>query len=302
MRPYVLDARLQPVPVGVTGELYVGGEGVARGYLEQPELTAERFVPDPFATEPGARLYRTGDRARWRADGTLEFLGRGDSQVKVRGFRIEPGEVEAALLAPPARARGGGAGARGRGRRQAARGLRRARRPARRSTSAELHAWLAERLPEYMVPSAFVALPALPLLPNGKVDRKALPAPQTSRGPASSDGPSHRRRSSSWPPSWRAAAPAEQVGVHDNFFELGGHSLLATRWCRASAPPSGWSCPCVPSSRRPPLAELAARLESAHPTSGARSAASAHPGAPDGRAAAVLRPAAAVVPPPVRSR
>ncbi|HMB06392.1 MAG TPA: amino acid adenylation domain-containing protein, partial [Isosphaeraceae bacterium] len=177
---YVLDARLRPVPIGVTGELYIGGPGLARGYWDRPALTAERFLPDPFSGTPGGRLYKTGDLARWRSDGEIEFLGRADDQVKIRGYRIEPGEIEAALLRHPA--------------------VREAVAVAREDTpgdprlvayivpvdptapeAADLRPWLKRSLPDYMVPSAFVTLRALPLSPNGKVDQKALPAPSTVR-------------------------------------------------------------------------------------------------------------------------
>ncbi|MBZ4422889.1 non-ribosomal peptide synthetase, partial [Myxococcus sp. RHSTA-1-4] len=225
VRVYVLDGELQPVPPGVLGELYVGGEGLARGYLSRPELTAERFVPDPFGN--GARLYRTGDKARWRRDGTLEYLGRGDTQVKIRGHRIEPGEVEAALLAQP-------------GVREAlvtvredAPGDKRlvayaVPREGKTLDGSEVRAALEQRLPRFLVPQAVVVLERLPLLPNGKVDRKALPAPEAVSVP--------RREAYVAPRTpveqmlagfWAEVLRLESVGLHDNFFEVGGHSLLA---------------------------------------------------------------------------
>ncbi len=222
-RVYVLDGGLRPVPVGIPGELYTGGTGVARGYLDRPWLTADRFVPDALGAEPGRRLYRTGDRARWLPDGTLEFMGRLDTQVKVRGFRVEPGEVEAALLAHPQL-------------RDAAVAVREDAPGEKRLVAyavpaegaapswAELRAHLKTRLPEYMLPSAYVPLEKLPLNANGKVDRRALPAP---------DAPSGRDYVAPRTPTekllagvWAEVLKAERVGLHDNFFELGGHSLL----------------------------------------------------------------------------
>jgi amino acid adenylation domain-containing protein len=225
---WVLDGELQPVPVGVAGQVYIGGAGVARGYLGRPGLTAERFVPDPFAVDghPG-RLYRTGDRARWRADGSLEFLGRLDHQLKVRGFRIEPAEVEAALTAHPAvrqavvtaRADPGG------GDQLVAYLV-----GAERASVEGLRSWLERRLPAWMVPSVFVWLEALPLTPSGKLDRRALPAPPPAR-PELAEGfvgprtPAERALAE----IWCEVLGLERVGIHDDFFDLGGHSLLAVQ-------------------------------------------------------------------------
>ncbi|HEU4556306.1 MAG TPA: amino acid adenylation domain-containing protein, partial [Longimicrobium sp.] len=225
-RMYVMDPGGAPAPVGVAGELYVGGAGVARGYLGRAGLTAERFVPDPFSTDGGARMYRTGDLGRWRADGTLEFLGRTDFQVKVRGFRIELGEIEAALRSHPA-VRDALVLAR-----EAAPGDRRlvayylADEPA---AVEALRAHLAERLPEHMVPAAYVWMESFPLTPNGKTDRRALPAPGSdafaARGYEAPAGETEEALAA----IWADLLGVERVGRHDDFFQLGGNSLLATR-------------------------------------------------------------------------
>ncbi len=227
---HVLDKRLRAVPVGVTGELCIGGAGLARGYRDRPDLTAERFIPDPYGTEPGGRLYRTGDLARWRHDGTLECLGRIDHQVKIRGFRVELGEVEAAL-----------------GRHPEVRDVVVVARPdsseemslaayivpriaTNPPTASELRRWLRCQLPEYMIPSTFATLDVLPMTPNGKVDRLALADTGRSNLSPGADfvsprGPIEQAIAEIWA-ELLGGGPA---GVHDNFFERGGHSLLAVQ-------------------------------------------------------------------------
>src|SRR6185436_15974695 len=222
----VADPALRLVPPGIPGELLIGGAGLSRGYLGRPELTAERFVPDPFGGEPGGRLYRSGDRVRLLPDGRLEFLGRLDGQVKIRGFRIEVGEIEAALARHP-------------GLQGAAVTVRRDRAGDARLVayvvpaaggeapiSQDLRHFLAESLPEYMVPLSYCSLAALPLNPSGKVDRKALPAPERlaeGRGHVPPRNPLEEQLAG----IWREVLGVERVGAHDDFFELGGHSLLA---------------------------------------------------------------------------
>ncbi len=221
---HLLDPGGEPVPVGVVGELCVGGTGVARGYLRRPGLTAERFVPDPF--QPGARLYRTGDLARRLADGSLEFVGRIDHQVKIRGHRIELGEVEVALAAYPGvrqvvvEARGGPPEDLALVAYVAADGALEAQ---------ELRAFLHARLPVYMVPAAFVLLPELPLTPNGKVDRRALPPPEEGASAGRAFVPPRTAVEQVLAGLWQQLLQRDRVGLHDDFFELGGHSLLATR-------------------------------------------------------------------------
>ncbi len=227
VRLYLLGAGMAPVPPGARGEIFLGGP-LARGYLGRPELTAAAFVPDPFASAPGGRLYRTGDLARLRQDGRLEFLGRADQQVKVRGVRIEPGEVEAALRACPAVA-------------EAVAGVRESRPGDLRLVAwfvpagdppvsgLELAAFLRERLPETMVPAAFVPVAAIPLTANGKVDRRALPDPELAAGVGERVAPRtplEEVLTGMW--SEVLGRESEAIGIHDSFFDLGGHSLLAT--------------------------------------------------------------------------
>ncbi|HEX8390772.1 MAG TPA: amino acid adenylation domain-containing protein, partial [Longimicrobium sp.] len=225
-RARVLDSALRPVAVGVYGEVYLAGAGEARGYLGQPGMTAERFVPDPFSA-CGGRMYRTGDRARWTAEGLLEYQGRTDFQVKVRGFRVEPGEVEAALRERPevreaavaARAGAGGG---------AVLAAYVVAEPGRAVNPAALREHLQMRLPAYMVPSAIVALDALPLNANGKVDRKALPAPELQARDDDYTAP-RTPVEEALAGIWAELLGRDRVGIHDGFFALGGHSLLAMR-------------------------------------------------------------------------
>ncbi|MBV9772340.1 MAG: amino acid adenylation domain-containing protein, partial [Gemmatimonadetes bacterium] len=259
-RVYVLDPRMNPVPVGVPGELYIGGVGITRGYLNRAELTAERFVPDPFGGEAGARLYRTGDRTRWLATGEVEFLGRVDAQVKVRGFRIELGEVEAAL------SRCAGV------REAAAVALQERTGPrlvaylvpeaGKAPTVGAVRDALREALPEYMVPSAFVVMEEFPLTPNGKVDRRALPAPDAlglESGYVAPRTPTEEILAG----VWSAVLGVERVGVHDGFLELGGHSLLATRMISRIRQALGVDLPVRALFEAATVARLAERAESA---------------------------------------
>jgi amino acid adenylation domain-containing protein len=229
---YVLDRHMRPVPVGVPGELYVGGDGLARGYHRRPALTAERFVPHPFApnSHPGARLYRTGDLARYRPTGDLEFLGRLDTQVKVRGFRIEPGEIETALGQHPAVQAGVVVphGERA-GEKRLVAYVVPAPGAAREDLGDRLRDHLSAHLPAYMVPAAVVLLDALPLTPNGKVDRRALPAPDWGRTARDAAVAPRTPTEQALAQIWAEVLDVAAVGVHDDFFELGGHSLLATR-------------------------------------------------------------------------
>ncbi|WP_437505503.1 amino acid adenylation domain-containing protein [Sorangium sp. So ce1099] len=227
-RIYLLDPHGHPVPVGVAGELHIGGVGLARGYHRRPALTAERFVPDPFGAAPGGRLYRTGDLARYRPDGAIEFLGRLDHQVKIRGLRVELGEIEARLLQHPAVAEVVVVA-----RDEAHGGKRLVAYVAGRDGAAPepqaLRAWLADALPAYMVPAPILVLERLPLSPNGKVDRRALPAPEQLDAPARAVTPPRTDLERTIAAIWQEALSTPQIGVHDNFFDLGGHSLLLAR-------------------------------------------------------------------------
>ena len=224
---YVLDEEMRAVPIGVPGELWLGGEGLARGYLRRPEMTAERFVPDPFSQRGGARAYRTGDQVRWLPDGNLEFLGRLDHQVKLRGYRIELGEIEAALLdlgileQAVVVARGGEEA----DKKLVAYLVFKDRRN--QTDLNQLRAHLRARLPEYMVPSAFVLLDELPLTPNGKLNRKALPEPEASSDKefVAPSTPMEKTLAGIWSDVLKVKRP----GIRDNFFEAGGHSLLAVQ-------------------------------------------------------------------------
>jgi amino acid adenylation domain-containing protein len=224
-RVYVLDKHLHPVPIGVPGELYVGGHGLARGYLQRPELTAERFVPDPFSSEPGSRLYVTGDQVRYWPDGNLEFLGRTDDQVKVRGFRIELGEIVAALDQHAAvREAIVVAGHDSAGTHRLAAYI--LRNEAAAASHSELRSFLETKLPKYMVPSAFVFLESWPLMANGKIDRHALPQPESVRPQSEIPYLAPRTELERIIASlWQEVLQIEMVGTNDNFFDLGGHSL-----------------------------------------------------------------------------
>ncbi|HWJ51150.1 MAG TPA: amino acid adenylation domain-containing protein [Solirubrobacteraceae bacterium] len=229
-RVYVLDANLEPQPIGIPGELCIGGIGVARGYLNRPELTAERFAADPFSDEPDARMYRTGDLARWLADGSIEFIGRSDRQLKIRGFRIEPGEIESVLERHP---RVRAAAVTDREDESGAPRLIAYLVPADACESPgpeELRAFAAEQLPGYMIPTAWVLLEELPRTPNGKVDVNALPEPQFDRAEEAGELVAARTDNErELVAIWREILGVEEIGVTDNFFALGGHSLLAVR-------------------------------------------------------------------------
>ncbi|HSK80082.1 MAG TPA: amino acid adenylation domain-containing protein, partial [Thermoanaerobaculia bacterium] len=259
----LLDAGLQPVPLGVPGELCIGGVALARGYLDRPELTAERFVPDPFGPA-GERLYRTGDLARWKTDGTIEYLGRRDGQVKIRGVRVEPGEVETALDGHP--------GVRGAVvvplLEPASPGALRlvafyVPAPGAEPSPAELRDFLASRLPAALVPSVFVPLEAFPTTPSGKVDRRALVVEEGSVGTSEGYVPPRTQTEELLAGLWSSLLGAGRVGVHDNFFELGGHSLLATQLVSRVREVFRVEIPQRALFEAPTVSELARRIEGA---------------------------------------
>ncbi len=280
---FILDAHLNPVPIGVAGELHIGGVSLARGYLHRPDLTAEKFIPNPFSDKPGARLYKTGDSVRYLPDGNIEFLGRIDHQVKVRGFRIELGEIEAVLVEHPA--------------------VRDAAVLAREEvpgdtrlvgyvvvdgtadiTVGELRNYLRSRLPDYMVPAVFVRLDAMPLSPSGKVDRKALPAPDQSRPDLESVYVGPRDETEAKLAEICAALlNLEKVGVYDNFFDLGGHSLLATQFMSRLRDSFQVDLPLRSLFEKPTIAELAEVIKEAREKSPKLQAPTIAPIAREGR-------------------
>ena len=256
---YALDRQMHPAPLGVTGELYLGGDGLARGYLNRPEVTAERFVPHPYSSAPGARLYRTGDLARYNLNGEIEFIGRVDHQVKLRGFRIELGEIEAELRRHEGvrdsvviiREEGG----------EKSLAAYVAVEPCVEVSVSEFRRYLKEKLPEYMVPSSFVMMSELPLTPNGKVNRGALPAPDLDRPEVEAAYVAPRTQAEEVIAAiWSQALGIERVGVYDNFFELGGHSLLVTRVVSRVREAFGVELPMRVLFESPVLAEFAGSI------------------------------------------
>ncbi|MHC0068641.1 non-ribosomal peptide synthetase, partial [Nostoc sp. UIC 10890] len=267
---YILDAYLQPVPVGVTGEIYIGGVGLARGYFNRPELTQEKFIPNPFTRNMGEnedqssnleRLYKTGDLARYLPDGNIELLGRVDNQVKIRGFRVELGEIEGALRLHPSiqqtviTARIDDSG----DKRLVAYIV---SQPKQTPTTDELRLFLKQKLPEYMVPSAFVFLDTLPLTPNGKIDRHALPAPDSSRPNLTQIFVAPRSVvEQQIADIWTSVLKLQKIGIHDNFFTLGGHSLLATQVISRLRSTFGVDLSVRALFEAPTVAQLADRIE-----------------------------------------
>ncbi|HTO93590.1 MAG TPA: amino acid adenylation domain-containing protein, partial [Bacteroidota bacterium] len=259
-RLFILDTHCEPVPIGVAGELYIGGNTVSRGYRMRPELNAQAFIPDPFPGGEGRRLYRTGDRARFLSGGDIEFLGRNDFQIKIRGFRVELGEIESALAAHPAVAESVvvAAGDGGLERRLVAFVVPGGGAPARTD---DLRAFLAARLPAYMVPGAFVTLDALPKTKNGKVDYRALPLPEATPAAKSTDYQAPRDAlERQLVGIWEKLFGRSPIGIRDNFFDLGGHSLLAVRLFSQVERLTAKNLPLVTLFQAPTIGDLAAIL------------------------------------------
>ena len=259
---YILDFHLQPTPIGIVGELYIGGDGLARGYLNRPELVAERFIPNPFSQKSDARLYKTGDLARYRPDGTIEFLGRIDYQVKIWGFRIEPGEIEEVLRQHP-EVRDAVVVAREDtpGKKQLiAYTVASQRQPL---VIDQLRNYLKEKVPEHMLPSAFTLLDTLPLLPNGKLDRLGLPVPESVKHPeeetfVAPTSIAHYQLMQ----IWEELLNVRPIGIRDNFFQKGGHSLLAAHLVNLVEQVSGKKIALATFFAGPTIEQLAGALDS----------------------------------------
>ncbi|MDX6577959.1 MAG: hypothetical protein QOE96_3912, partial [Blastocatellia bacterium] len=254
---YILDRCRNPVPIGVQGELYIGGDGVARGYLDRPELNAERFVRDPFSQVPGARLYRTGDLVRYRPNGEIEFIGRLDNQVKVRGFRIELGEIESALAEHPSVREAVVVARKDNGDKHLAAYL--VPRPGLTPSIDEVREFLKDKLPDHMVPSMFSVLESLPLSPTGKVDRRALP-PAKGLDTTRSFAPPTDELELKLSKIWERVLGIRSIGINDNFFELGGHSLLAVRLFAQIEKAFGRNLPLATLFQAPTVKQLARML------------------------------------------
>ena len=260
---YLLDSNLQPVPIGVLGELYVSGDGLARGYLNRADLTTQKFLPNPFSKDSNSRLYKTGDLAQYLPDGNIEFLGRIDDLVKIRGFRVELGEVEAVLSKHP-QINQAVAKVHGESAREKYLVAYFVPIPGETITVEQLRTFLTEQLPDYMIPSAFVEMESFPLTPNGKVNRRALPEPTTSRPELGQTFVEPRTPTEEILAGiWRDVLGLEQVGIYDNFFDLGGHSLLATQVIALTRKAFGIELPLLSLFESPAIAPLAQKIATA---------------------------------------
>jgi acyl-CoA synthetase (AMP-forming)/AMP-acid ligase II/acyl carrier protein len=263
-RVHVLDAGFRPVPIGVAGEIFIGGAGIGRGYLHRPELTAERFIADPVTCDPGSRLYKTGDLARWRSDGTIEHIGRNDRQVKIRGYRIESGEIEAQLLKNP-QIRGAVVLARedSPGNRRLVAYLTLATAAGERTLdAAQLRSDTSAALPAHMVPSAYVILDNMPLTSNRKLDKSALPPPEWDQQVSGRYEAPQDEIEEALADVWNKVLRIERVGRHDDFFGLGGHSLLVMELAVAISGEFAVRVPVADAFQYPTVSEMAARLTS----------------------------------------